>query len=298
MTELGSRLRARREEKNLSLDELQRMTRIQKKYLIGIEEGNYSIMPGKFYARAFIKQYAEAVGLNPEELFDEFKSDIPPAYEDDLPEQLSRVQSRSSVSTNYSKLVELFPKIIFGIAILALIVFIYFIVIKNYNFSNKTGTNQGKDPVNITESNEAAQQKEDPAKSNEDEMNENADTEDEQTDEQPEPPAQVLKAESVAGNVTTYSLAQAQEFVIEVKATDPGNSWFEIKNENNQSVFSRELKNGETESVDLTGQSETYITIGKAPDAEIYINGERLEYELAPQQNITQYVKIMLQTEE
>ena len=40
-------------------------------------------MPGKFYARAFIKQYAEAVGLEPEELFEEYKNEIPIAYEDD-----------------------------------------------------------------------------------------------------------------------------------------------------------------------------------------------------------------------
>ncbi|MCG6183460.1 helix-turn-helix domain-containing protein, partial [Anoxybacillus sp. LAT_26] len=68
MTELGKRLREAREEKNMSLDELQEMTKIQKRYLIGIEEGNYAIMPGTFYVRAFIRQYAEAVGLDPDEL--------------------------------------------------------------------------------------------------------------------------------------------------------------------------------------------------------------------------------------
>src|SRR6185312_8878937 len=101
-----------REEKKLTLDELQNLTRIQKKYLVGIEEGNYSIMPGKFYARAFIKQYAEAVGLQPEELFDEYKNEIRLAYEDDLPEQLSRVQTRGSISANASKFMEVLPKIL------------------------------------------------------------------------------------------------------------------------------------------------------------------------------------------
>ena len=73
MTELGKRLREAREEKNISLDELQEMTKIQKRYLIGIEEGNYAIMPGNFYVRAFIRQYAEAVGLDPDELFEQYK---------------------------------------------------------------------------------------------------------------------------------------------------------------------------------------------------------------------------------
>ena len=38
-------------------------------------------MPGKFYVRAFIKQYAEAVGLEPEDFFEEYKSEIPNIYQ-------------------------------------------------------------------------------------------------------------------------------------------------------------------------------------------------------------------------
>ncbi|WP_139037439.1 helix-turn-helix domain-containing protein, partial [Bacillus pumilus] len=62
MTELGKRLVEAREEKGMSLEDLQTVTKIQKRYLLAIEQGNYDIIPGKFYVRAFIKQYAEAVG--------------------------------------------------------------------------------------------------------------------------------------------------------------------------------------------------------------------------------------------
>ena len=34
-------------------------------------------MPGNFYVRAFIKQYAEAVELNPDEIFETYKEEIP-----------------------------------------------------------------------------------------------------------------------------------------------------------------------------------------------------------------------------
>lgn len=67
MTELGNRLKEAREEKGMSLDDLQAATKIQKRYLTALEEGNYDVIPGKFYVRAFIKQYAEAVGLNSEQ---------------------------------------------------------------------------------------------------------------------------------------------------------------------------------------------------------------------------------------
>src|SRR3954471_818912 len=98
MTELGTILKEARIAKNLSLDDLQEITKIQKRYLIGIEEGNYSLMPGSFYVRAFIKQYAEAVDLDPDVLFEQYNSDIPSTHSEDLPGQLSRVQTKQLLS--------------------------------------------------------------------------------------------------------------------------------------------------------------------------------------------------------
>lgn len=46
MTELGIRLKEAREEKAMSLDDLQAATKIQKRYLTALEEGNYDIIPG------------------------------------------------------------------------------------------------------------------------------------------------------------------------------------------------------------------------------------------------------------
>jgi cytoskeletal protein RodZ len=61
VTELGNRLKEARLAKGLSLEDLQSITKIQKRYLIGIEEGNYSSMPGNFYVRAFVKQYQQLI---------------------------------------------------------------------------------------------------------------------------------------------------------------------------------------------------------------------------------------------
>lgn len=85
LTELGQRLRQERESKGLSLEDLQKLTKIQKRYLLGIEEGNYEVMPGKFYVRAFIKQYCEAIGLDTDAIFEEYKSDIPSTQTEDMP---------------------------------------------------------------------------------------------------------------------------------------------------------------------------------------------------------------------
>ncbi|MDO1605140.1 DUF4115 domain-containing protein [Lactobacillus sp. YT155] len=64
MDEIGQRLRAARIEKGLTIDDIQQTTKIQKRYLIAIEEGQFDQLPGEFYVRAFMKQYAQAVGLD------------------------------------------------------------------------------------------------------------------------------------------------------------------------------------------------------------------------------------------
>lgn len=106
MTELGKRLVEAREEKGMSLEDLMAATKIQKRYLLAIEQGNYDIIPGKFYVRAFIKQYAEAVGLNPEQLFEEFRKDVPSTYNDEVSDKLSNIKPQREPPKPASKVLE------------------------------------------------------------------------------------------------------------------------------------------------------------------------------------------------
>lgn len=63
MSEIGKTLKTARIEKGYTLDDLQQITKIQKRYLIAIEDENFAALPGDFYVKAFIKQYAEMSGL-------------------------------------------------------------------------------------------------------------------------------------------------------------------------------------------------------------------------------------------
>ena len=76
-------LRAIRESRGTSLDEIAHSTKINPFYLRAIEDGNLDKFPGEFYARSYVRQYARAVGLNGDELLELF--DLVPPTSDALP---------------------------------------------------------------------------------------------------------------------------------------------------------------------------------------------------------------------
>ncbi|MBY9081954.1 helix-turn-helix domain-containing protein [Paenibacillus sp. HN-1] len=94
MSELGRQLKEARLQKGMSLDDVQEVTKIRKKYLEAIEAGDYKVLPGSFYVRAFIKTYAEAVGLNPDELMQEPGSVPAPVQESSTMESVLQSRSR------------------------------------------------------------------------------------------------------------------------------------------------------------------------------------------------------------
>lgn len=161
MTELGNKLKEARLSKNLSLDDLQELTKIQKRYLIGIEEGNYSLMPGNFYVRAFIKQYAEALGLDSEQLFEEFTNEIPSQHTDDIPGQLSRVKTKQTFSEGGSKFLDILPKLLIVVVIIGLFVLIWWYLSKNTgNENDHASQNENRQEVTYEESEELEKESE------------------------------------------------------------------------------------------------------------------------------------------
>ena len=66
--ELGTLLKKARQEKELTLTDIQERTKIRKKYLEAIEANNFDILPGKVYLKVFVKGYAREVDINYKEL--------------------------------------------------------------------------------------------------------------------------------------------------------------------------------------------------------------------------------------
>lgn len=64
LTELGMRLRELRQQKDIPLEEVAGKTRIQPRLLRAIEQGKLEELPEAVYIHSFLRQYADAIGLN------------------------------------------------------------------------------------------------------------------------------------------------------------------------------------------------------------------------------------------
>ncbi len=67
MSELGRLLAEARVAKELSLADVEAVTRIRQKYIEALEAGNYAALPRGAVARGFLRTYARFLGVDPEE---------------------------------------------------------------------------------------------------------------------------------------------------------------------------------------------------------------------------------------
>ncbi|WP_239421958.1 helix-turn-helix domain-containing protein [Bacillus sp. CGMCC 1.16541] len=290
LTELGNRLKTAREEKNLTLDDLQKLTKIQKRYLVGIEEGNYDLMPGKFYVRAFIKQYCEAVGLSPDEIFEQYKSEIPTTQTDDLPQQLSRVRTRKEIPEKASKALDALPIILIVVVVIAIASTVWI-------FAQSKATDDAADSkASQTEESEIEEATDSPLAEEEKEK-ESAETEEPATpqekpvEEEPSTEEQTYTEVQKSGRNATYELSGVEEFKLQISAKD-ADTWLDIKNGKGGVFYNASLKNGETKEFDLTQESEVRINIGFSPAVQMKINGQDVQLPFNPSERVRQVVTI------
>lgn len=73
---VGERLRAAREEKKLSLEDIAAQTRIPQRHLESIENANWDALPAPTYTIGFAKSYAAAVGIDRAEIGDQLREEM------------------------------------------------------------------------------------------------------------------------------------------------------------------------------------------------------------------------------
>jgi len=96
---VGETLRAQREKKGITLEQAASDTRIREKFLKALEDSDYQTLPGTVYTKGFLRNYAEYLDLDTEELVVQFhqERDQPDAPRSFKP--MSPIMRRSLIFT-------------------------------------------------------------------------------------------------------------------------------------------------------------------------------------------------------
>ncbi|MDM5198935.1 DUF4115 domain-containing protein [Fictibacillus enclensis] len=274
MTELGNFLREKRDEKGFSLEQLQTETKIQKRYLQAIEEGRYEVLPGSFYARAFIKNYSETVGLNYEEVFERFESEIPKAEKEPTEFIPRSERNKQSLDGGESVFKTWLPIVLFSVVILAVLVGVWAYLANRDSGAN--GNSNGSNPASVEIDNSKNAEKDSAEKAKEEKKEPEKKTPEKPKEQkQPEKKEAVLVKKGTQGITTTYELKEADAFEIAFKMNGP--VYMDVKADSKQ-LASKMFKKGDTANYDLTGKKEVELNIGAANFAKLTINGKPFSY--------------------
>lgn len=282
LNEIGEKLKEARKAKGYTLDDLQQMTKIQKRYLIAIEEGNYDVMPGKFYARAFIKQYADTVGLNGDQLLEEYTDAVPHTHDEEYVEKVSTDQTRSGKNTEnvfLAKVQNYLPTILIGILAVAIIAAIYFAVIQT--------NNQGSEDM-ITKDSEAISVSSAESISTEESATESSESVESQESEEEAAGIEML---SSTGSTTTYSVTGITGTSTLTLTASGGDSWISVEGDGTtlDAQLVTDGSNLETEIPD--GTSSLVVVIGNAPATKVNLNGEDVPYAPEAENSVRQEIE-------
>ncbi|HZL54483.1 MAG TPA: helix-turn-helix domain-containing protein, partial [Solirubrobacteraceae bacterium] len=84
MADIGAMLREARMREHLDIAEFEARTKIRAKYLRALEDEEWSLLPGYTFTKAFLRTYADMLGLDGRTLVDEFKRQYPDPSEIEL----------------------------------------------------------------------------------------------------------------------------------------------------------------------------------------------------------------------
>src|ERR1043165_8803366 len=85
MEPVGQFLRRHREERQMSIEEIARSTRVPMDSVTRIEAAQFDELPGEVFVRGFLKSYARAVGVPPEDVLARYTASRRVAWVTPLP---------------------------------------------------------------------------------------------------------------------------------------------------------------------------------------------------------------------
>ncbi|MCR8845519.1 helix-turn-helix domain-containing protein [Paenibacillus sp. SC116] len=273
MSELGQMLKEARLEKGLSLDDVQEATKIRRRYLEAIEEGDYNVLPGTFYVRAFVKTYAETVGLNPDEILQYYRNTMPVEEQEQPVEPMIRNKRKVQHSEGFGKWA---TTLLMWSFVILILVILYIVA----NQASKGDESKNIDNTNVSEGVQQPAENTGNAENGSGGTTESTPTPEQEPVTEPEQTQEPLVVqESSTSRMNTFVVAAPGEepLKVEIKGVG-GDSWLGVteRDQNGKRLFWNTLENGKSQVIDITEQGVN-IRTGRADLIEITVNGQVLD---------------------
>lgn len=290
--EIGQLLKEEREAKQISLDDIQEMTKIQKRYLQAIENNDFDSLPGRFYARAFIKEYALVLDMDYAMLlqyFDRDRDDI----EEDTTQYSNLRRTRRSRAPKSSAVLSFLPTLIVIILIIGVLVVAWML-------TQKALTTDSSDPQQATETDEIIRDVEKPE--GERPISDEAEEEDEDEAEVEEEEVEEIESEFEVDLVGSGSppeseltfVHSAEEAILSFEVD--ADVYIAIVGESGERYFDGILQpNVELETYNVIDEEAVYLNVGNTVGLTIKLNDLEMEYPIQPTDSVHQKFIINLE---
>lgn len=273
---IGQELQKARLDKGLSLDDIQQTTKIQKRYLAAIENGQFDQLPGAFYERAFVRQYANAVGLDVADFMknhdittETVEPDLSGARVD--ADNVTRAGMHKLEETAADKTRQMMPKILIGVAVIAIIAVIWAVVASFAGSAKQQSKNESS--VSVTTSKVSSVSSSSESKSTTDESKKSSSKK--ESSEKKDDNKVDLGTGAATGNTVTYAAVKApadKDMTLNLKST--GASWIQVKDAAGTVLWNGTLQANGNQDVKIpasvTGIS---VSIGNATVTKMSLDG-------------------------
>lgn len=267
LKELGSRIREERERQNLTIEQVMELTKISRVNINAIENGNQKDFPHEVYAKGFIKNYAKILGLDADEIGEEFSKIMSSSID---PEDIYQTEAVQGVVSESERKFPL--KVILLIVLLAAIVGGLVYYLHDSSVLNLVG--QGKEEIVAVEEAPAQPESTVSESVSASEDNEATVKEEPVAEESVTVEEQAAPAEAEVAVVETPAVAEAGNSVI--IRTRPGEScWLEAVVDGNRREYV--LQDGDTLS--LSYNEKLQLKLGNAGGVAITADGKPYEFD-------------------
>lgn len=138
MKNIGLKLKDKREENGLSIEEVAKDLKMRPSQISSIEEGKTEDFKDVFYLKYFIRDYAKYLGLDSERILDEFNeylfdmtSKIPIELIKEAKKDKNENNDTISPYTKGSSKIKV-PKIIIGLVAIVILIVVGYFIVSNY----------------------------------------------------------------------------------------------------------------------------------------------------------------------